>query len=390
MRPPLTGPACLLLVATALPLAGCGGAPKPRNPRVPVAVAPARVATVPYELDATGVVEALQSATVHARVSGVVEAVVFRPGQEVRAGDVLFRIDRRPYEAALAQARAVLARDRAQLAAADLDLQRAERLREQQLIAAADYDQKVAGAAALRATVQADSAQVEQAQLALGYATVRAPITGRTGDRLIRQGDLAKADATDQPLVVINQVRPILVRFTLPESDLPVLRAHAGRDLRVFARAGDDTTAVEGRLAFVDNAVDAASGTVLLKGEFPNRDGRLWPGQSATVTLRLYEQPGALVVPATAVTQSQGGTLVFVVEPDTTVRMQRVTVERTARDLAVIASGVKAGESVVVDGQFRLTQGARVMIKPPAGSASAKGGAAAARPADGSPAGKTR
>ncbi|MFI5370255.1 MAG: efflux RND transporter periplasmic adaptor subunit [Candidatus Eisenbacteria bacterium] len=355
------------LLAFVVPvLAGCGAAPKPRTPRVPVAVTMVRSTTVPLELDATGTVEPLESATVHGRVSGIVEAVAFRPGQDVRAGDVLFRIDPRPYQAALDQARGTLARDRAQLAAAAQDAQRAVTLRDQQLIAPADYDQKIATADGLRAAVAADSAAVEAAAINVAFATVRAPISGRTGDRLVRPGDLVKADATDQPLVVINQVHPILVRFTVPESDLPALRAHTGRDLRVFATVGVDSTAVEGHLVFVDNAVDPTTGTVLLKGEFPNRDGRLWPGQSATVTLRLYDQPGAIVIPATAITQSQNGTFVFVVLPDTTVRMQRVTVARTARDVSVIADGVRAGETVVVDGQFRLTPGARVMIKSPA------------------------
>jgi multidrug efflux system membrane fusion protein len=365
----------VVIVAAAL-VFGCGAAPKPHNPRVPVSVAPARAATVPYELDATGTVEPLQTATVHSRVAGIVEAVTFKPGQEVAAGAVLFRIDRRPFDAALAQARGMLAKDRAQLAAAAADAERAATLRDQQVIAPADYDQKIAAAASLRASVTADSAAVAAAELNVQYATVRAPIGGRTGDRLVHEGDLVKADATDQPMVVVNQVRPILVRFTLPESDLPVVRAHGDRDLRVFARVGDDTTRAEGRLVFVDNTIDPASGTVLLKGQFPNHDGMLWPGQAATVTLRLYDQPGATVVPASAVTQSQNGTFVFVVEPDTTVRLQPVTVERTARDVSVIQKGVKAGETVVTDGQFRLVPGARVMIKPPPGKPASTGPAA--------------
>jgi membrane fusion protein, multidrug efflux system len=363
----------IAMLAAAGLVTGCGAAPTPRNPRVPVSVAPARAASVPYELDATGTVEPLQTATVHSRVAGIVEAVTFRPGQEVAEGAVLFRIDRRPFDAALAQARAVLARDRAQLTAADIDAERAIKLREDQVIAPADYDQKIAAAGSLRAAVAADSAAVEAAELNVQYATVRAPIGGRTGDRLVHEGDLVKADATDQPMVVVNQVRPILVRFTLSESSLPVVRAHSGRDLRVFARVGDDTTRVEGRLVFVDNAIDPTSGTVLLKGQFPNRDGMLWPGQAATVTLRLYDQPGATVVPASAVTQSQNGAFVFVVQPDTTVRLQAVTVERTARDVSVIGHGIEPGETVVTDGQFRLVPGARVMIKPPAGTAASTG-----------------
>jgi multidrug efflux system membrane fusion protein len=354
-----------------LVLAGCGGAHPPRSPRVPVTVASARTAAVPFELDATGTVEPLQTATVHARVAGIVEAVTFSPGQEVAAGAVLYRIDSRPFDAALDQAKGELGRDRAQLQAAVLDAQRAEVLKQQQLIAAADYDQKIATAGALRAAVAADSAAVERARLDVAFATVRAPIAGRTGDRLVHVGDLVKADATDQPLVVINQLHPILVRFSVPERELPVLRAHADHDLRVFARVGDDSTAEEGRLVFVDNTVDPGSGTVLLKGQFPNRDGRLWPGQSAAVSLRLYEQAGATVVPVAAVTQSQAGSFVFVVQPDTTVRLQAVRVSRTARDLAVIADGVRPGETVVTDGQFRLSPGSRVMIKPPAGAPAA-------------------
>jgi len=372
---PIRLPVALLVAVVA----GCGDAAKPPAPRVSVTVASVRAATVPYELDATGTVEALQSATVHARVAGIIEAVTFRPGQTVRAGDVLFRIDRRPFEAALVQARGALARDRAQLEAAELDAQRAVTLRERQLIAPADYDQKLATAGAYRAAVAADSGAAMRAGLDLAFADVRAPIGGRTGDRLMRTGDLVKADAIDQPMVVINQVDPILVRFTLPEDDLPTLRDHAGRELRVFARVGADSVPAEGRLVFVDNAVDPSTGTVLLKGEFPNHDGHLWPGQSASVTLRLFEQSGATVVPAASVTQSQAGTFVFVVEPDTTVRLQRVQVTRTTRDLSVIADGVKPGETVVVDGQFRLSPGARVLIKPPVGTPAAAASAGTAK-----------
>jgi len=331
---------------------------------VPILVARAEQRTVPYEIDATGTVEPIESASVTAQASGLVTRVAFREGEEVAAGTVLFQIDPRPFEAAAAEAAAVVARSRAQFETARLDAEHAEALGAQQLISTDELQRKRAAAAALAATVSADSAAFSSARLNLAYATVRAPVGGKTGSLSAHVGDVVRANDVTSPLVTINQIRPIRVRFTASQTDLPEIRRRRGRAPRVeIARATDDSTWIQGRLAFVDNAVDAASGTLLLKAEIPNRDGALWPGEFVRVRLRLFEQAGATVVPAAAVSSSQSGAYCYVVKPDTTVEVRPVTVQRTWRDWAVIASGVQAGETVVTDGQMRLSPGARALIR---------------------------
>lgn len=226
-----------------------------------------------------------------------------------------------------------------------------------------DYDAKRAAAEALQAVVRADSATVATAQLNLDWAAIRAPIAGRTGRLLLREGNLVRANAPD-PLVVINQIRPILVRFAVPEHELADIQRYRSKRLPVLVSAGKaDTAFSEGTLTFVDNAVDTSTGTVLLKAEFPNRDNALWPGEFLSVRLQLYVDERALVVPSQAVMTGQQGTYVFVVNPDGTARSQPVTVERAAGLLTIISQGVRAGDQVVTDGQLRLTTGAPVEIK---------------------------
>jgi len=358
----LTPLACVLL------LLGCGAGPGRRTPRVPILVAQAEQRNIPYEIDATGTVEPIQSADVTAQVGGLVTGVGFREGDEVHAGQVLFRLDRRPFEAAAERAAAVLARDRAQAESARLDLARAEKLSEQQLIAASELDTKRATAMAALATVRADSAALVSARLDLSNATVRAPVAGKTGDLRVNLGDLVKANENATPLVSINQLRPIRVRFTVPQADLSQLRRAQGKNLRVDVASSErDSTWIEGHLAFVDNRVDPQSGTLLLKAEFDNRDGALWPGQFMRVKLRLFDQNGATVVPSAAVANSQNGPYLFVVKADTTVEARPIQVDRTYRDLTVIGSGVHPGETVVTDGQLRLSPGAKAVIRPPGG-----------------------
>jgi multidrug efflux system membrane fusion protein len=343
---------------------GCAKATARRSQRVPIAVAFAQQRTVPYEIQATGTVEPTESASVIAQVGGLLTRVAFREGDEVRAGQVLFQVDPRPFESAVAQAAAVLARDRAQAEAARLDRERAEALAKQQLIAPGDLDQKVAGAEALAASVRADSAALATARLNLAFATVRAPISGKTGALRAHVGDLVKASDPTAPLITINQVHPIRVRFTVTQSDIPELRRQLGREIRVeVAAAEHDSMWSAGRLVFTDNQVDDASGTLLLKGELPNQDRALWPGQFVRVRLRLYEQKDATVVPAVAVTNSQNGTYCFIVKPDTTVEARPVVVQRTWGELAVIVSGIEVGERVVTDGQLRLSPGAKAVIR---------------------------
>ncbi len=360
------------LLAICLVLAGCGGAQTRGPQRVPIVVATVEQRGVPYEIEATGTAEPIQSAAVTAQAGGLITHVAFREGSEVAEGQELFRIDPRPFEAAMAEAAGVLARSQAQSETARLDLQRAEALAAQQLISPDELQRKRSAATAMAASVSADSAALLTARLDLAYATVRAPINGRTGSLSVHEGDVVRANDVAAPLVTINRIRPILVRFTVSQADLPEIRRARRQAPRVeIAPAEGDSVWISGRLAFVDNTVDPASGTVMLKAESSNRDGALWPGQFVRVRLKLFEQSGATVVPAAAITNSQQGPYCYVVNPDTTVEVRPVTVQRTWRDLAVITTGVKAGEIVVTDGQLRLSPGAKAVIRSAAGSGNA-------------------
>jgi multidrug efflux system membrane fusion protein len=350
-------------VAALLLLAGCGGRRSPGAPPVPVVVARVETRDVPFEIAATGTVEPIQTVAVLPQVGGVLTRVAFREGAEVAAGQVLFQIDPRPYRAALDQALAALARDRAQAAAAVADAARYESLSRSDFATQDEYEQKRANADALTAAVRADSATVENARLNLEYATIRAPISGHTGALLVHEGNVVKANGAD-PLVTINQVRPILVRFAVPEDYLDEIQRHRTPPPTVTVRSdGADSTAATGRLTFVDNGVDAATGTILLKAEFPNRDRSLWPGEFVGVRVVLFVQPKATVVPAAAVVPGQEGSSVFVLRPGRNVAARPVTVQRTAGDWAVIAAGVSPGDSIVVDGQSRLADDSRVVVQ---------------------------
>ncbi len=359
-----TGAVVLLLLALGCSHKGAGG-----PPRVPVTVARAEQRPVPYEIIATGTVEPRQTVAVQPQLTGVVNQVAFREGDEVAAGQILFRIDPRPFQAALDQAQAMLARDAAQAENAALEAERYAELVKQDYVTKQDYEEKRANAEALRAAVRADSAAVANAGLNLDYATIRAPLAGRTGRLLVREGNLVRANSPD-PLVVINQIHPILVRFAVPEQHLPDIQRYRRNRLPVLVSSSKaDTVLSEGLLSFVDNSVDTTTGTVLLKAEFPNRDNALWPGEFLNVRLQLYVQDSAVVVPAQAVMTGQQGTYVFVVNPDGTARSQPVTVARAAGAYAVIGQGVRAGDEVVTDGQVRLVSGAPVEVKSVAGPA---------------------
>ena len=355
------------LISALLAVSGCSR-PGPRTGgRVPIAVAAVERRDVPYEIDATGTVEPVQSATVTPQVGGLVTRVAFREGDEVAAGALLFQIDRRPFAAAAARAEAELDRALAQAETARLEWERSRKLSDQSLVSPAELDQKRVAWQSAAATARSDSAALTSARLDLANAAVRAPISGRTGARLVNVGDVVRANEAGTGLVSIVQLRPIRARFTLPQSELAALRQARGRDLTVEAATGSaDSAWIAGRLVFIDNRVDPASGTLLLKGEFANRDDALWPGAFVRVRLRLFDEHGATVVPASAVTNSQSGTYCYVVKPDTTVEVRAVDVRRNWRDLAVIAHGLEPGETVVTDGQLRLTPGARAVIRPAA------------------------
>lgn len=346
-------------------LAGCGSKGRARSTRVPVTVARAESRAVPFALHSTGTVEAIESADVGAQVGGTVVRIAYREGQEVRRGTVLIELDPRPFRAALERAQATLARDRVQASTAGTEAERAERLFGQGVLSQAEWDQKRATSEALAATMRADSAAVAAARLDLEFATIRAPISGRTGRRMVNTGDLVRVGGSE-PLVTINQTTPVRVAFPVPVNDVPLVQRYrdAAPRVTVHLPAGD-STGFEGRLVFVDNAVDPRSGTLLLKGEFPNRDGRLVPGQFVDVRLVLYEDVHATVIPAPAVTNGQQGTYVYVMNPDSTVATRPVSVARTVDELAVVTAGLEPGETVVTEGQLRLSPGARVIVREP-------------------------
>jgi multidrug efflux system membrane fusion protein len=357
-----------MLGIACVPLAGCAAKPQARKPRVSVTVAVAEQREVPFALVSTGTIEPLQTAAVGAQVGGVVTRVAFHEGDEVRAGQVLFELDRRPFRAAYEQALAALARDRAQAETARLEAERAQALFERSLISQSERDAKRAAAATWTATVQADQAAVQSARLNLGYASIRAPIAGRTGRLMVHEGDLVRT-GTSEPLVTINQTRPVRVSFTVPVSAVPLVQRYRSAHPRVVVRASADSAMVEGPLVFVDNAVDPASGTLLLKGEFANRDGRLVPGEFVDVRLVLYVEPQATVVPALAVTAGQAGSFVYVLNRDSTVTPRPVKVARTVDEVAVLEGGIRPGETVITDGQLRLSPGAKVLVRSGVGSA---------------------
>jgi membrane fusion protein, multidrug efflux system len=349
-------------------LAACAKKDPPSVPAVPVTVATAERRSVPFELAATGTVEPLQTVVVQAQVGGILRRVGFKEGDEVKQGQVLFELDPRPYRAALDQALALLARDRAQATNAVQEAERYGSLVEKQYVTAQQYEQVKTNAAATQATRAGSQAAVDQARLNLQYATIRAPISGRTGSLLLREGNLVRASSSE-PLVVINRLRPILVRFAVPAGNLPLIQEHLGRGVVVRAEPSGGGAPSAGTLSFVDNAVDSSTGTILLKGRFPNDDGSLWPGGFVDVRLQLYVEPDALVVPSAAVVSGQQGSFVFVIQPDSSAATKAVTVRRTAGDLAIVSGDVQPGDRVVVDGQLRLRQGSKVQIKAAADTA---------------------
>jgi membrane fusion protein, multidrug efflux system len=363
----------LLSIAALTALTGCGQRRGATAPKVPVSVARVEQRSLPYELESNGTVEPIRSVTVLPQVNGTILRVRFAEGDEVSAGQILFEIDARPYQAALQQTEGTLGRDMAQAESAAREAARYKLLASTNTVTQEDYEAKQSAADAAAAAVRSDSAAAAIARLNLDYATVRAPIGGRTGRLLLHEGNVVRAGS--DPLVSIVQMRPILVRFSVPSLNLPAVRQRPDQQFTVTAiPARDSASSVEGVLSFVDNQVDSATGAVLLKARFPNRDGSLWPGEFVRVTLVLGMQHDAVVVPSQAVMQGQQGTYVFVVNKDGTATTQPVTVERTLDSLTVLA-GVPAGALVVTDGQLRLTPNAKVDIRGGPTTESAGGGA---------------
>ena len=316
----------------------------------------------------------MQTVAVQSQVGGVLEAVRFKEGDEVKAGQLLFEIDARPFKAALAQAKAVLARDEAQSDNARRDADRYAALVQKDFVTKSQADQAAANAVAQKQVVEADRAALENMQFNLDNATIRAPIAGKTGSLLVKQGNLVKPGSAP-PLVVINQIHPILVRFTVPESELDRVQKYyaLNRSLRVLATPRGDANAAAGHLNFVDNGVDTTTGAVTLKARFDNADNRLWPGQFVAAALELFVDTAATLVPSTAVQNGQDGPFVFIVDDQGKANMQAVSVGRNVGDRVVIEKGLAVGARVVTDGQSRITPGAMVEYKS-SGAAAAPAG----------------
>jgi multidrug efflux system membrane fusion protein len=333
-------------------------------PAVPITATPVVTKDMPLEVSVIGAVEPYSTVAVRAQLTGELTAVNFQQGDDVQAGQELFTLDRRPLEAALQQASANLERDTAQAANARAIMQRSEELVQRGIVAREQRDTARATVAALEATLDADRAAVENAKVQLQYATIRAPIAGRTGALMVNAGNLVRAN--DQtPLVTINQVTPIYVSFAFPESSLAELRRFMGQGaLGVTAGAASgDTPPASGRITFVDNAVDQTTGTIRIKGTFPNEDRHLWPGQAVNVTVRLTTDARAIVVPTVAVQTGPDGNYVYVVKDDKTVELRPVTLARAAGAETIIKQGLAPGDVVVTDGHLRLVPGSRVSLR---------------------------
>ena len=352
----------------AAALAGCSShdavqAAKPQAVAAPVTVATVASRTMPVVLQAIGNVEAISTVSIKAQISGQLVKVHFKEGDFVKKGQLLFSIERPPFEAALRQAEGTLAKDQAQALNAKLDADRYQGLGKEGVVSKQQVDAAVAAYNAVEATVAADKAAVETAKINLEYTTIVSPIDGRTGMIGVKEGNLVKAN--DVPiLVTINQIEPIYVTFAIPEQQLAELKRYsAQKPLDIDASPQGSNQHFTGRLTFIDNSVDTTTGTIKLRGTFDNRQHMLWPGQFADVNLTLKSQPNSVVVPTAALQTSQQGTYVYVVNPDLTAQPQSVKVAWTSGDEAVIASGLQAGQRVVTDGQLRLTPGAKVDIK---------------------------
>lgn len=358
----------LLPIAVALLLAGGGAwwflagsvppAEKKDPPPAPVLIAKAAMRDLPLTLELTGRAEAFESVSLKARVDGQVREVLFTEGRHVAQGEVLLRLDPADYEARLRQAEAALARDQAQFVKAQADVERAVSLRAKGFLSDAGIDTARAAAAGAEATVKADQAALDLARLQLGYATVRAPFDGIVGARLVFPGTAVKAN--DTTLAVVNRVRPIFVTFNVPEKYLPRLRHGAKGKGPVIVTVPGDPTPMPGTIRFLDNAVDATTGTVQMKAQLANDGERLSPGQFVDVSLAIETLMQAVTVPAEAIQQGPSGSYVYVVKDDQTVEMRKLTLAATQHGLAAIKAGLAAGESVVTDGQLRLVPGAKV------------------------------
>jgi len=353
-----------LATVTGKTVAGApAAAPKQAPP--PVAVVTAAVArkAMPVKFETIGTVQPMATVSIKSRIDGQIVQVHIKEGQEVKAGDLLLTLDSRQIEAQIRQTEAVVARDRAQLAQARRDVERLTELAAKEYAARNKVDDTRTQVTALEAAVRASEASTENMRVQLSYYGIKAPIDGRVGAIALKAGNLVKNN--DLTIVTINQLKPIYVSFAVPQASLGEIRqAMAAGPVVVSASpTGDAAAPATGQLAFIDNAVDAASGTINLKAAFPNADERLWPGQFANVAVTLKVEPDAIVVPTPAVQIGQNGPYVFTVGPENTAVLKQVAVARQLGAETVIASGLQPGETVVTDGAYRLFRGAKMIMR---------------------------
>jgi membrane fusion protein, multidrug efflux system len=359
----------VLLSAAASALTGCnrssGTTKIAAVPPVPVQTAVAQQQDVPRVIESVGAVQALRTVAVKSQVDGMIARIHFREGDEVKAGDLLIALDRRPFENSLRIARADLENARAEAAKADADLDRYKHLDQQEAISKEQFAQLETKDLTTHAQVQAKEAAVANAELQLGYAEIRAPIAGRTGQLVLHEGALVKANDVNQSIVTLNQLTPITAAFSVPESALTAIRAAIaeGRAAVTVLDRSSGLSRSDGKLTFVDNSVDPTTGTITLKAEFGNEDHALWPGQFVQVQTQVGVDRDAVVVPSAAVQNGQNGAQIFVVKEDHSVVLRPVHVLRSTGDMSLLADGVRAGETVVTDGQLRLVPGAKVEAK---------------------------
>ena len=358
------------VLCLALLMAGCTQQVKKAatQPPVPVTVATVVSRDLPVQVKAIGNVEAYKTVQIKSLVEGQLVGVHFKEGQDVEKGQLLFTVDKAPFVAALHQAESSLARDEAQAADARAQSTRYQQLLNEGVVAKQQADSMAADAEAKAAAAAADRAMVEQARLKLQYCNIYAPISGRTGNLMVQEGNLVKVN--DIPMVTVNQISPIYGTFSVPEQNLAEVKRYAASGtLAVEARVPGDPAPVRGTLSFFDNTVDIATGMIKLKGTFTNAERKLWPGQYVDMVLTLSVQPHAIVVPSAAVQTGQQGDFVFVIKGDQTAELRLVQVARSGDGLTVVkpdshsGQGVRPGEAVVTDGQLRLTSGSKVDVK---------------------------
>ena len=351
-------------------------------PAVPVQVAVAMQQDVPRRVESIGTVQAQRTVSVKSQADGIIAQIHFKEGDEVKTGDLLITLDRRPFENAVLQARASLANARAQDMQAIADAERYSHLDQQSAISKEAYAQYLTKAQSTKADLQSKEAALANAELQLGYAEIRAPIAGRTGQRLLHEGSLVKANDNNFALVTINQLAPVAVSYSVPERALDEIR-EALTAGRVTVMVTDRTTGVKhenGQLEFIDNTIDPTTGMITLKAVFPNEDKALWPGRFVYVITQTGIDAQAIVVPSTAVQNSQSGATVYVLKSDQMVELRNVKVARTAGDNTLLTSGVNGGETVITDGQLRLLPGMKAEPRAASGAALAVNTVASEKP----------